>query len=135
MAQNGNFWQVFMANDGLTPSQSRLIAALLTERNLTQAAKIAKISERTARRWQALPAFREALRQAEGELLALTNRRLLAGNEAALETLESTLNAPRDADRIRAAAIWLSMSARYHNETEITKIIAEIETRLLRGGK
>jgi hypothetical protein len=64
--------------DELSPKQERAIVALLSEHNVTKAAAIAKVGDRTIYRWLSEPAFskayRKARREAFGQAIALTQR-------------------------------------------------------------
>ena len=50
------------ADDGLTPSQARYVAVRLTARSMAEAATAVGVTERTARRWEAMPRVAAALR-------------------------------------------------------------------------
>jgi hypothetical protein len=101
MAENGT------PERGLTPTQHRVIAALLSARDVRSAAKAAHVAERTLYRWLAEdPAFVQELRQAEGAAIDETTRRLIALQAKALDALEGALDTtgPLDATvRVRAA--------------------------------
>jgi hypothetical protein len=67
--------------------QEHAIAALLTARNLEEAAKAAGISTSTLKRWMKLPEFKEAYRQARGELMAQNYARIQQNTGALTGTL------------------------------------------------
>jgi hypothetical protein len=100
LAQNGT------QPSELTPTKRRAIVALLAERDTRSAAKAAKVPERTMWRWLAEPAFRQELRQAEGEAIDEVTRRLIGLQGKALDTLEmtiDTLTPLQEGARVRAA--------------------------------
>jgi len=83
-----------MAENGipkLTSAQKRAIQALLTERNVREAAAAAKVAERTLHRWLTEPFFRQQLTAAEGAAIDAATRRLLALHEAAIDTFSDLL--------------------------------------------
>ncbi len=89
----------------LTSRQQRTISALLAARNVREASKQAKVSERTVYTWLAEPDFRTALYEAEGHLIDAATRRLLHHQDVAL-TVILTIMADRDNPagvRLRAA--------------------------------
>lgn len=97
-------------NGALSAKQQNGIRALLTERTIGDAAKLAGVSRRTFDRWRADPAFQEALAAAELEALT-TLCRSMAGTasdaQAALLEIMSDPNAPAMA-RVRAASAYLT---------------------------
>ncbi len=93
----------------LTYKQRALLLALTEGCTVEQAAKIAHCSERSAYRWVKLPAFQEALAQAQQEAFRKRIQQLRAGVGLALSTLEKHMYSPETpaALQIRAAQIWL----------------------------
>jgi hypothetical protein len=63
------------------------VAAVLSQRNLEEAARVAGVGVATLMRWQKLPEFQEALRRARREAFAQTLGRLQQGSSAAATTL------------------------------------------------
>src|SRR5512135_1592195 len=98
MARNGNSGE-------LSERQRRAVAALLSARNVAEAARVASVGERTLHRWLADPVFRAALLEAEGGAIDAATRRLVSLTDAAIDTLRAVMNdveAPR-AVQLRAA--------------------------------
>lgn len=93
MAQNGT----------LSERQQRAIAALLTERNITEAASAARVGRRTLQRWLADEAFRMAVSAAQCEVLNHAQRRLANLTLRAVDTLADCLESEA-APENRAAA-------------------------------
>jgi hypothetical protein len=92
--------------ENLTVKQRRAVMAVLTEPDLTAAARKAGASRDTLYRWLEMPAFNAALRAAEADAIAAVSRTLVRLAARASETL---LGAMEDDDaplgvRVRAAA-------------------------------
>ena len=88
----------------LTARQTRLLAALLTSPSLGDAAKVAGVSERTARDWRRLPHFRKALADARGEALADATTRATSALALAVGVLTSIMQDTEAAAGTRLAA-------------------------------
>jgi hypothetical protein len=85
--------------------QEEAIAALLSQRNLEEAARAAGIAMRTLLRWLQMPEFDAAYRKARRAGFSQSIARLQQGSGAAVATLMKVmvdLNAPA-ASRVRAA--------------------------------
>ncbi len=81
------------------------IAALLTQRNVEEAARVAGIGTQTLHRWLKLPEFQAAYLEARRAAVSQANARLQQGSSAAVSTLLKImvdLSAPAAA-RVRAA--------------------------------
>jgi transposase-like protein len=81
------------------------IAALLTQRNVEEAARAAGIGTQTLIRWLKLPEFQAAYREARRAAVSQSNARLQHASSAAVSTLLKIMvdaNAP-SAARVRAA--------------------------------
>jgi hypothetical protein len=63
------------------------IAALLSQRNMEEAARVVGISAKTLSRWLKLPEFQEAYRQARGEAINQSTARLQQAAGPAVSTL------------------------------------------------
>ena len=89
------------------------VAAVLSQRNLEEAARVVGVGVATLMRWQKLPEFQDALRRARREALAQTIGRLQQGASAAATTLLKVMldqNTPastkvRDADTVMNHAL------------------------------
>ena len=85
--------------------KDEVVAALLPQRNLEEAARVAGVGVATLMRWQKLPEFQDALRRARREALSQTIGRLQQGASAAATTLLKVMldqNTPAST-RVRAA--------------------------------
>jgi hypothetical protein len=105
------------------------IAALLTQRNIEEAARTAGIGTRTLLRWLKIPefaaAYREARRQAFGQSIA----RLQQATSAAAATLMKIMvdpSAPASV-RVRAADSIFNHSARAIEIEDIEARVSELE--------
>lgn len=98
MADNGNPLAI-------SGRQRKAIAALLSSKNVPEAASAAGMGERTLYRYLGDPAFRLALADAEGEAIDGATRRLLAMQDLAIDTIAEVLrdSASSAGVKIRAA--------------------------------
>jgi hypothetical protein len=81
------------------------IAALLTQRNVEEAARVASIGTQTLYRWMKEPEFRDAYLEARRAAVAQSNARLQQASSAAVSTLLKIMvdgSAPAST-RVRAA--------------------------------
>src|SRR5205814_2419140 len=115
-----------------TAKMEAAIAALLTQRNQEEAARIVGISIATLLRWQKKPefqkAYREARRAAHGQSIA----RLQQATSAAVSTLLKVMvdaNTP-PATKVRAADSVLDHSAKAIEIEDIEVRVAELERSL-----
>jgi len=116
----------------ITTRQRRLIEALLTGKNISQACQTAGVGRTTYRRWMKQPHFTEALQQAEAELLEVSMRRLLSMQDAAVDGLQALLNDTRlrPSDRLRAVQMVLDNVLRLRTAVELEARLVELEKRV-----
>jgi hypothetical protein len=115
------------------------VAALLTQRNLEEAARTAGIGTATLLRWQKLPefqkAYREARRAAHGQSIA----RLQQATSAAVSTLLKVMVDPGTppSTKVRAADSVLDHSAKAIELDDIEARVSELEraTELARSAR
>jgi len=118
------------SNGKIVPKQEKAIVALLSNRNIEEAAKACNIPARTLYRWLKEPAFdaayREARRQAYGQSIA----RLQQGAAAAATTLLKVMvDAGTPAStRVRAAESILTHAAKAIELEDIEARVAELES-------
>ena len=109
--------------------QEDAIAALLTQRNIDEAASAAGVGTRTLLRWMKIPefdaAYREARRQAYGQSIS----RLQQGSTAAATTLLKVMVdiATPPSTRVRAAEAVLSHAAKAIEIEDIDARLRELE--------
>ena len=120
-----------MSEGAITSTQAKAIAALMSPDCHTneQAARRAGVSLRTLARWLAEDtAFREALAQAQADMIARSAMRLVALTDAAIVSLAEALDGPYQYG-IRAAALILEQAAKYRDLTALEDRIAALEAR------
>lgn len=123
-------------DNGISTKQRKAIAALLTERTLSAAAKSAGIGERTLYTWLSDETFRAELRQAESELLDNAVRRLASGQGAALDTLERLIkSAKNESTRRQSSVDWLNLFLRFHDVKNIDERLSALEKAVQNEGK
>ena len=105
------------------------IAALLTQRNIEDAARAAGVNVKTLLRWLKLPEFASAYRQARRDTFSQSIARLQQASTAAATTLLKVMldqSAPA-ACRVRAADTVLSHAMRALEIEDIEARVAELE--------
>ena len=111
------------------PKKEKAIAALLSQRNVDEAARTVGVSPATLRRWQKLPEFKAAFLEACRAANSQSTARLQQGTSAAASTLLKTMldpNAPA-ATRVRAAAYVLEYAAKAIELEDIEVRVTELE--------
>ena len=109
--------------------QEDAIAALLTQRNVEEAARAAGIGPRTLLRWLKLPEFQSAYREARREAFSQAIARLQQGTSAAATTLLKVMidsNAPAPV-RVRAADSVFNHAAKAIEIEDIEARLSELE--------
>jgi hypothetical protein len=86
----------------LARKQEEAIAALLTQRNMEEAARAAGIGTRTLLRWLTVPEFQQAYREARRAAFSQSIARLQQGTSAAATTLIKLLLDPNTPASVRA---------------------------------
>jgi len=109
--------------------QEDAIAALLTQRNIDEAAHAAGIGARTLLRWLKLPEFQAAYREARRAAFGQAISRLQQGTSAAATTLLKVLidpNTPASV-KVRAAEAIFNHSAKAIEIEDIEARVAALE--------
>ena len=109
--------------------QEEAIAALLTQRNIEEAARTAKVGVRTLLRWLKLPEFDAAYRKARRDAFGQATARLQQGTSAAATTLLKVMidaNTPASV-KVRAAEAILNHSAKALEIEDIESRVAALE--------
>ncbi|GAB4402083.1 MAG: hypothetical protein Kow00123_12080 [Anaerolineales bacterium] len=119
----------------LTPRQARFVGALMTTRTVAEAARVAGVGERTARRWLRLPAVQRALSEAQGEALKQATRRAVAAIGLAVDILQVIMADPGASAgaRVSAARCILDAAARLTETAELADRVSRLEQRI--GGE
>jgi hypothetical protein len=113
----------------LKPKQEEAIIALLTNRNVEEAARAVKITPRTLYLWLNEPEFDKAYRKARRHAFGQTTARLQQASGAAVSVMMKTMvdsGAP-PSTRLRAAGMVYSHSARAIEIEDIEARVAELE--------
>jgi transposase-like protein len=120
-----------MAGHGekLGRKQEEVIAALLTQRNVEEAARAAGVGTRTLLRWMKLPEFDKAYREARRTAFGQAVARLQQGTAAAATTLLKTMIEPGTpaSVRVRAAEAVFNHAAKAIEIEDIEARLAELE--------
>ena len=105
------------------------IAALLTQRNIEEAARSAGIGTRTLMRWLQMPEFQKAYRQARRDAYSQAVARLQQGTSAAATILLKTMIDPGTpaSVRVRAAEVIFSQAFKAIEIEDIEARVSELE--------
>jgi transposase-like protein len=114
---------------GVTPKQRKAIAALLSSRTIQDAAKAAKVSERTLYRWMNNPDFRAALADAESDAIDQATRRLIDLQDAAIDALKSLLTNKKASPwvKLQAAQMVLNSVPKRREQNKVESELEELE--------
>jgi hypothetical protein len=105
------------------------IAALLSQRNVEEAARVAGVGTNTLFRWLKMPEFQAAFREARWAAFSQSIARLQQASSAAVSTLLKVMvdaNAPA-ASRVRAADCVLDHASRAIEIEDIEARVSELE--------
>ena len=108
----------------LGPKRRRFLAILLAKPTLKAAAKAAKISYRTARRWAAEPTFASAYNDAQRRAFAHCLAMLTSASGRAVHRLVLELRGAVAGDRIKAAKYLLDAASK---AVETRDILARLD--------
>ena len=105
------------------------IAALLTERNIEEAARSIDLAPKTLRRWLQVPEFQKAYRQARRDAYSQAVARLQQGTSAAATNLLKTMVEPGTpaSVRVRAAEAIFSHAFKAIEIEDIEARVSELE--------
>lgn len=120
----------------LTSKQIRGITALLSSRTIGEAAQKADVSERTIHAWLTEADFRAELRSAENETIEFATRRLLSGQQQALDSLELLATKGRsESVRRQAANDWLNLLLKFRDLQDIDQRLEDLEAAVFENEK
>lgn len=108
------------------------VAALLSSRNVEEAARAAGIGTNTLRRWTKLPEFKAAYQEARAALLSQAIARLHGASGAAATTVLKIMSSP-DAPagaRLRAAEIVLEQATAASSTEDLEVRLANMERKV-----
>ena len=105
------------------------ITALLTHRNIEEAARAVEISTKTLLRWLQVPEFKDAYRQARRDTFSQSVARLQQASSAAVSTLLKVMVDPNTpaSSRVRAADSILDHAAQAIELEDIEARVADLE--------
>src|ERR1022692_1357695 len=111
-----------------TRKKEEAIAALLTQRNIEDAARAAGIGAQTLLRWLKIPEFQTAYREARRAAFSQSIARLQQATSAAVSTLLKVMVDPNTpaSTRVRAADSVLNHSAKAIEIEDIEARVAEL---------
>ena len=112
--------------------QEDAIAALLTQRNIDDAARTAGIGSRTLLRWLTLPDFQAAYRKARREAFGQAIARLQQGTSAAATTLLKTMIDPATpaSVKVRAAEAIFTHAAKAIEIEDVEARLSALEASI-----
>lgn len=118
-------------SQNVSEKQRKAIDCLLSAANQTAAAACAGVNRRTLARWMAQPAFKAALRDAQGEAIKHATRRLAGALDQAVTTITHLAEAAEDeGTRLRAASRVGEMLAELRATNELEERITALEAQL-----
>src|ERR1700692_148018 len=119
-----------------TRKKEEAIAALLTQRNVEEAARAAGIGTQTLLRWLKIPEFHTAYREARRAAFSQSIARLQQATSAAVSTLLKVMVDPSTppSTRVRAADSVLDHSAKAIDIEDIEARVSELERAAILSG-
>lgn len=114
----------------ITAKQFKGINAILSSSSIIEAARTSGIHERTLRRWLVDPAFKVALKEAQGEVIQGTARALLTSELKAVASLNELLHNPTLPGaniKLHTSVAILQLSCHYSERAYIEERLAKIE--------
>ena len=118
--------------------KAETVAALLTQRNVEEAARAAGIGTRTLLRWAQIPEFQKAYREARRAAFSQSIARLQQGASAAATTMLKLMidtNTPASV-RVRAAECVMNHATKAIEIEDIEARVSELErTNQKAGGR
>jgi hypothetical protein len=105
------------------------IAAILTHKNLEEAAGAAGVSVATLLRWQKLPEFQKEFRKAKRAVHAQAMARLQQATGPAVSTVLRVMSDPQTppATKMRAGQIVIELSLKFIDQEDILARIEQLE--------
>src|SRR5262245_4284122 len=116
--------------------EEEAIAALLTQRNIEEAARVAGVAGTTLARWLQIPEFQAAYREARRTAFSQSIARLQQASSAAVSVLVKIMvdaDAPTSS-RVRAAEVVLDRASRAIELEDLDERIKELEAIAKQNG-
>ena len=123
-----------MAHRGRRNADEALALAVAAGQTLRNAAVAVGVSERTAARRWADPAFRRRVSQLRGEVVQRALARLADGMTEAADVLRQLLAAESEAVRLGAARSLLELGVKLREPVELEERLAALEAHISEGG-
>ncbi len=123
-------------SDKLTPKKTKAISALLEQPTIEAAAELAGVNPRTLYRWMRERAFQVGLREAEGQAIDRTARRLISLLDKALTAIEDIMDHPSQlgaGNKRLAAQAVLDQLTKLRELRNIEGRIADLEAAVYDG--
>lgn len=114
-------------SETLSSKQRAAIVAILSTPTLAEAAAHVGVTRRTIYRWLKQAEFREALEQAQGEVVHVATVRLTALLSQALEIIGKELGGDDGKARFRAAAVVLARFATLASYVDLVRRVEALE--------
>lgn len=113
----------------MTPNQTKALAALLTCKSRTDAARVCGLSTKTLQGYEKLPEFADALERGRREALADAAHRISAGYADTVDALQAIVrdDAAADPARVAAARALLDYGLKFAELTDINKRLDRLE--------
>lgn len=118
-----------MPQKGRTDADDALAVALAAGKTAQEAAAAAGLSERTASRRQADPAFRQKVTDLRAQMVGRALGTLADGMAAAARTLRDLLEWESGAVRLGAARSLLELGAKLRDSVELEERVRQLEER------
>jgi len=118
-----------VAASGRRNADDRLAVELAAGKIVGEAARVARLSERTAYRRLDDPKFRRRVTTLRSEMIGRATGRLADASSKAVDTLAALLKADSESVRLGAARSILEMGAKFRESAELEQRIAELENR------
>ena len=113
----------------MTPNQNKALAALLTCKSRTEAARACGLSTKTLQGYEKLPEFAEALERGRREALADAAHRMAAGYSGTIDALQTIVqdDAAADPARVAAARALLEYGLKFAELTDVNRRLDKLE--------
>jgi hypothetical protein len=120
----------------LSAKQERAVALLASGNSARATARELGCGERTVRNWLALPAFKQALREAEAAVLAELARLVLSLPDLAVVAIKQVLEDESLSASVRLRGAQIAIDALLKvRELQLEQRVLALETQLLEGGR
>ena len=114
-------------NEELTNGQRRAIETLMLTNTMAEAAKMAKVTQRSIYNWMKQDRFQTVLRQARRDALAQTTTRLQQMTAQAVHTLGDVMEDENASHAGRVSAARLTLDMMYHGAA-LDDIVERLKT-------